>query len=41
MMPAEITITGAAVASIETASPWMTLVPCPVVELSAIARTGR
>ncbi len=40
-MPAQMTITGSAVASIEIARPWMTLVPCPVVELSAMLRTGR
>ena len=36
-----ITTTGNAVASIDTARPWITLVPCPVVELSAMLRTGR
>ncbi len=40
-MPAQITITGSAVASIEMARPWMTLVPWPVVELLAMLRTGR
>ena len=40
-MPTLITITGSAVASIEIASPWITLVPCPVVELCAIDFTGR
>ena len=28
MMPTQITMTGSAVASIETARPWITLVPC-------------
>src|SRR5437763_1571787 len=32
MMPKQITITGSAVASMETARPWITLVPWPVVE---------
>ena len=32
-MPAQITITGSAVASIETARPWMMLVAWPVVEV--------
>ena len=41
MMPAQITITGSAVASIETARPWITLVPWPVVEACATLRTGR
>ena len=41
MMPMQITITGSAVASIETARPWITLVPWPVVELCAMLRTGR
>ena len=41
MMPKQITITGSAVASIETARPWITLVPWPVVELRAMLRTGR
>ena len=41
MMPTQITITGSAVASIEMARPWITLVPWPVVELCAIERTGR
>ena len=40
-MPMQITITGSAVASIEMARPWITLVPCPVVELCAMLRTGR
>ncbi len=40
-MPAQITITGSAVASIETARPWMMFVPCPVREDSAIRWTGR
>jgi len=41
MMPMQITTTGSAVASIDTARPWITLVPSPVVELCAIERTGR
>ena len=41
MMPMQITITGSAVASIEIARPWITLVPWPVVELCAMLRTGR
>ena len=41
MMPAQITSTGSAVASIEIARPWITLVPWPVVEAWAIERTGR
>ena len=41
MMPAQITMTGSAVASIDTARPWMMLVPWPVVEASATLRTGR
>ena len=41
MIPKQITITGSAVASIETARPWITLVPWPVVELRAMLRTGR
>ena len=40
-MPMQITITGSAVDSIDTARPWITLVPWPVVELCAIERTGR
>ena len=40
-MPKQITMTGNAVASIDTASPWSTLVPCPVVDDSAMLRTGR
>ena len=40
-MPTQITMTGSAVASIDTARPWMTLVPCPVVEDCAMLRTGR
>ena len=40
-MPMQITMTGNAVASIETARPWITLVPWPVVEDSATLRTGR
>ena len=41
MMPAMITSAGSAVASSETARPWMTLVPWPVIEASAIEFTGR
>ena len=41
MMPMQITIAGSAVASIEIASPWITLVPWPVVDACAIERTGR
>ncbi len=41
MMPTQITSTGSAVASIEMARPWITLVPWPVVELCAMLRTGR
>ena len=40
-MPAMMTMVGAAVASSETARPWMTLVPCPVTEAWAIETTGR
>ena len=40
-MPTQMTMTGSAVASIDTARPWITLVPWPVVELSAMLRTGR
>ena len=40
-MPMQITMTGSAVASIETARPWITFVPWPVVELWAMLRTGR
>ena len=40
-MPAQITSTGKAVASIETARPWMMLVAWPVVEAVAIFCTGR
>ena len=40
-MPAMMTIAGKAVASIEIARPWMTLVPWPVVEDLAMLRTGR
>jgi hypothetical protein len=36
-----MTSAGSAVDSIETASPWITFVPWPVTEPSAIARTGR
>ena len=41
MMPAQITITGNAVDSIEIARPWITFVPWPVVEACAMERTGR
>ena len=41
MMPAMMTRAGRAVASIETARPWITLVPWPVIEASAIELTGR
>ena len=41
MMPAQMISAGRAVASSETARPWMTLVPWPVLEASAIDRTGR
>ena len=37
----QIAITGSAVDSIDTARPWITLVPWPVVELCAMLRTGR
>ena len=40
-MPKQITMTGSAVASIDTARPWITLVPWPVVEDCAMLRTGR
>ena len=40
-MPAQITSTGRAVDSIETARPWMTLVPWPVVDDLAMLFTGR
>ncbi len=40
-IPTQMTTTGSAVASIDTASPWITLVPSPVVELWAMLRTGR
>ena len=36
-----MTIAGSAVDSIEIARPWMTLVPWPVTEASAIDFTGR
>ena len=36
-----ITIVGSAVASSDTARPWMTLVPWPVTEALAIDCTGR
>jgi hypothetical protein len=41
MMPMQMTTTGSAVASIEIARPWITLVPWPVVELWRSLRTGR
>ena len=41
MMPATMTRVGSAVASSETARPWMTLVPWPVTEACEIDRTGR
>ena len=42
MMPsAQMMSAGIAVASMETARPWMTLVACPVVEALATACTGR
>ena len=41
MMPTQITITGSAVASIDIARPWITLVPWPVVDALAMLRTGR
>ena len=41
MMPATITSAGSAVASIDTARPWMTLVPWPVTEALAMECTGR
>ncbi len=41
MIPAMMTSAGSAVDSSDTASPWMTLVPCPVIEACAIERTGR
>ena len=40
MMAMEMTITGAAVDSMPTPMPAMMLVPCPVVDASAITRTG-
>ena len=41
MMPAMMMSAGRAVASSETARPWMTLVPWPVTEAWLIERTGR
>ena len=41
MMPAIMTMAGSAVDSIETARPWMTLVPWPVTEALAMDCTGR
>ncbi len=40
-MPTQITSAGSAVDSIDTARPWMTLVPWPVFDACAITRTGR
>ena len=40
-MAAAMMTAGRAVASIETASPWITLVPWPVSEALATDRTGR
>ena len=41
MMPATITRVGSAVDSIDTARPWMTLVPWPESEALAMDCTGR
>ncbi len=41
MMPAQMISAGTAVDSIETARPWMTLVPWPVTLAWAIETTGR
>jgi len=41
MMPATITRAGSAVDSSEIARPWITLVPWPVTEASAMDFTGR
>ena len=41
MIPAMMTSAGSAVDSSDTARPWMTFVPCPVIEACAIDRTGR
>ncbi len=41
MIPATMTIVGSAVDSRLIASPWITLVPCPVSEALAIDLTGR
>ncbi len=41
MMPAMMIRAGTAVASSETARPWITLVPWPETEAWAIERTGR
>ena len=41
MIAAQIISAGIAVASIEIARPWITFVPCPVVDDWAIERTGR
>ena len=40
-MPTMIVSAGSAVASSETARPWMTLVPCPDTDALATDRTGR
>jgi hypothetical protein len=41
MIPTQMTSVGAAVDSRLIASPWMTLVPCPVCDALAIDWTGR
>ena len=41
MIAAQIRIAGIAVASMETANPWITLVAWPVTEALATERTGR
>jgi hypothetical protein len=41
IIEATIASAGSAVASIEMARPWITLVPCPVTEALAIDFTGR
>ena len=40
MMPTQMTMAGSAVDSIDTAKPWITLVPWPVTEALAIRFTG-
>ena len=40
-MPAQMISAGTAVASMEMASPWITLVPWPVTDAWATERTGR